>query len=182
MSDVEVRRSPRRRRTISAYREGGRIVVLIPAGHSRTQEQRWIDQMVAKVESRTPRGSAGDEQLRARAADLSAAYLGGLAKPASIVWVTNQRRRWGSCTPADGTIRISDRVAALPLWVQDYVILHELAHLLQPGHGPDFWTLLRSYPKLERAKGYLEGYAHARQAEPVPDGEPGSLDEDCLGA
>ncbi|AKT51404.1 M48 metallopeptidase family protein [Arsenicicoccus sp. oral taxon 190] len=176
MSEVEVRRSTRRRRTVSAYRDGDRIVVLIPAGHSARQEREWIHQMVSRLEARDGRDSLGDERLAARAADLSAAYLGGLAKPASIVWVSNQRRRWGSCTPVDATIRISDRVARLPGWVQDYVILHELAHLLQPGHGPEFWTLLRSYPKLERAKGYLEGYAHAAQDGPSVPGESG----DCV--
>ena len=129
MSEVEVRRSTRRRRTVSAYREGDRIVVLIPAGHSRRQEQEWIDQMVGRIEAREHRVRPSDGRLAERAWELSQSYLGGLARPASISWVSNQHRRWGSCTPADGTIRISDRVAALPRWVQDYVVLHELAHL-----------------------------------------------------
>lgn len=178
MSEVEVRRSTRRRRTVSAYREGDRIVVLIPAGHSRRQEQEWIEQMVGRVEAREHRVRPSDERLAARAAELSHSYLGGLAKPTSITWVSNQRRRWGSCTPADGTIRVSHRVATLPVWVQDYVILHELAHLLQPGHGPEFWRLLRTYPKLERAKGFLEGVAHGSR-EDAPPGEPGAAG-DCV--
>lgn len=178
MSEVEVRRSTRRRRTVSAYREGDRIVVLIPAGHSRRQEQEWIEQMVGRVEAREHRVRPSDERLAARAAELSHSYLGGLAKPTSITWVSNQRRRWGSCTPADGTIRVSHRVATLPVWVQDYVILHELAHLLQPGHGPEFWRLLRTYPKLERAKGFLEGVAHGSR-EDAPPGEPGEAG-DCV--
>jgi hypothetical protein len=36
-----------------------------------------------------------------------------------------------------------------------------LAHLIEPGHGPRFWALLGDYPKLERARGYLDGVAHA---------------------
>ncbi|HEX5523512.1 MAG TPA: M48 family metallopeptidase, partial [Pedococcus sp.] len=83
--------------------------------------------------------------------------LGGVAKPTSIRWVANQQSRWGSCTPADGTIRISTRVRGMPGYVLDYVVLHELAHLLVPGHGKDFWTLVGGYPRTERARGYLEG-------------------------
>jgi predicted metal-dependent hydrolase len=75
--------------------------------------------------------------------------------------VVNQASRWGSCTPADGTIRLSSRLQGMPPWVVDYVLLHELAHLLEPGHGARFWTLLRAYPRTERARGYLEGFAAA---------------------
>lgn len=71
------------------------------------------------------------------------------------------RTRWASCTPADGTIRISDRLRDVPAWVLDYVLVHELAHLLVPGHGADFWALVRGYPKMERAIGYLEGLSAA---------------------
>ena len=118
-----------------------------------------------------------DAQLRTRSAELSQRYLGGQARPTSIRWVTNQNSRWGSCTPADGTIRISTRVKGMPGYVLDYVILHELAHLLAPGHGPDFWALLEGYPRLERARGYLEGVA-ATAGLDLSDGE---TDSDELG-
>jgi predicted metal-dependent hydrolase len=38
------------------------------------------------------------------------------------------------------------------------VLLHELTHLLVPGHGPAFWAELAGYDRLERARGYLEGF------------------------
>ena len=157
--DVEVRRSRRRRRTVSAYREGGRTIVLIPARFSVKEERAWVDAMMAKLAAGDKRRRPSDEQLLERTIDLSGRYLGGLAKPVSIAWATNQSSRWGSCTPAEGTIRISVRVKGMPTWVLDYVVLHELAHLLQPGHGPEFWSLLESYPRTERARGYLEGVA-----------------------
>ena len=112
-----------------------------------------------KLEAGDKRRRPSDQQLLERAVDLSRRYLGGLAEPASIAWVTNQSSRWGSCTPADGSIRISVRVKGMPSWVLDYVILHELTHLLQPGHGGEFWSRLESYPRTERARGYLEGVA-----------------------
>jgi predicted metal-dependent hydrolase len=156
---IEVRRSRRRRRTVSAYREGGRTIVLIPSRFSADEERAWVEAMMRKLEAGDKRRRPSDQQLLERAVDLSRRYLGGLAEPASIAWVTNQSSRWGSCTPADGSIRISVRVKGMPSWVLDYVILHELTHLLQPGHGREFWTLLESYPRTERARGFLEGVA-----------------------
>ena len=159
--DIEVRRSRRRRRTVSAYREGNRTVVLIPASFSRAEEQAWVERMLSRLEAGERRRRPSDDTLAARAHELSARYLGGEARPTSIRWVGTMRARWGSCTPADGTIRISDRLQGMPGYVLDYVVLHELAHLIVPGHGPAFWALLTGYPKLERARGFLDGVSMA---------------------
>lgn len=168
---VEIRRSARRRRTVSAYRDGDRIIVLVPARLSKAREATLVAEMVDKVQARDRRLRPSDTQLAARAAELSARYLGGLARPASVRWVSNQRSRWGSCTPLDGTIRLSDRLQGMPEWVVDYVLLHELAHLLQPGHGKSFWSLLSGYPHLDRARGFLEGVAHADGSASEPDAD-----------
>ncbi|MCA0146322.1 M48 family metallopeptidase [Blastococcus sp. LR1] len=164
---VEVRRSPRRRRTVTAYREMGRTVVLIPAAFSPAEEQRWVAQMVAKLrarEERRKRSLGGDGELLARARTLSAAHLDGLADPASVRWVENQHRRWGSCTPADRTIRLSSRLQSMPDYVVDYVLVHELVHLLEPSHDERFWALVARYPRAERARGFLEGVELAATA------------------
>ena len=174
--EIEVRRSRKRRRTVSAYREGGRTIVLIPARFTAAEERQWVATMVERLDKGDRRRRPSDAQLSARAADLSQRYLGGLARPSSIRWVGNQRSRWGSCTPADGTIRISTRVKGMPAYVLDYVILHELAHLLAPGHGADFWSLLKGYPRLERARGSLDGVAATAGldlSDEVAEEEPG---------
>ncbi|HEX2175780.1 MAG TPA: M48 family metallopeptidase [Nocardioidaceae bacterium] len=158
---VEVRRSGRRRRTVAAYREDGRIVVLIPARMSRAEEKHWVAAMVERLERQERRRRPSQTSLQRRARDLSRRYLDGAAEPVSVRWVDNQRSRWGSCTPADRTIRLSSRLRGMPEWVIDYVLLHELAHLLEPGHGRRFWALLDGYPRTERARGYLEGVAAA---------------------
>jgi predicted metal-dependent hydrolase len=161
---VEVRRSARRRRTVSAYRDGERIVVMIPGRFTRTQEAEWVAKMVARLDSgvqRSRRRGSTDTALARRAAELSATYLGGRARPASVRWVGTMRTRWASCTPVDRTIRLSERLREMPVWVQDYVLVHELAHLLVPGHGPDFWALVGRYPRTERARGYLDGVSAA---------------------
>ncbi|MEH1012826.1 M48 family metallopeptidase [Micromonospora sp. CPCC 206060] len=161
---VEVRRSERRRRTVSAYRDGERVVVLIPDQFSRAEESEWVDRMLARLAAREGRADRSDEELQVRARRLIGLYLSEhrrTAVPASIRWVTNQNGRWGSCTPADGTIRISHRLRDMPDWVIDYVLLHELAHLVVPSHNERFWALVGRYPRAERARGYLEGVAAA---------------------
>ena len=158
---VEVRRSAKRRRTVSAYRQEGRLVVLVPARMSRAEEGEWVRTMVARVAASEQRRQRSDGDLEQRALALSRDHLGGRAVPASVRWVSNQNSRWGSCTPAEGSIRLSDKLRGMPSWVVDYVLLHELAHLLQPGHGAEFWALLQGYPRLERARGYLQGVSAA---------------------
>ncbi|WP_434739068.1 M48 metallopeptidase family protein [Streptomyces katrae] len=165
---VEVRRSARRRRTVSAYREGERTVVLIPARMSEAEERRWVGVMLDKLAAQESKRTLGDAELIARAERLSEQYFGGRARPLSVRWVTNQNTRWGSCTPAEGSIRLSHRIQGMPEYVVDYVLLHELAHLLVPGHGPRFWELLEAYPKTERARGFLEGVAAAERMPRVP--------------
>ena len=99
------------------------------------------------------RGGAAGVDLEERASHLADRYE--LPRPTSIRWVENQELRWGSCTPLDGSIRISSKLVAEPGWVLDYVIVHELAHLVVPGHGPKFWELVDRYPRAERARGWL---------------------------
>lgn len=167
-AEVEVRRSTRRRRTVSAYRDGDRIVVLIPASLSRREEAEWVQTMVARIQKSESRNRLGDDDLLQRATGLSNRYLGGLATPESVRWVHNQNARWGSCSPGDRTIRLSVRLQSMPGWVVDYVLVHELAHLLEPGHDPAFWAWVERYPSAVRAKGYLEGYSAAARLEPPP--------------
>ena len=159
--EVEVRRSARRRRTVAAYREGKRVVVLVPARISRSEEREWVSVMLERLAKQDVRRHPTDEALQQRAVDLSRRHLDGLATPASVRWVANQNTRWGSCTVSDRTIRLSERLRGMPSWVIDYVLVHELAHLLVHGHGPDFWQWVERFPRTERARGYLEGVSAA---------------------
>jgi len=163
LSQVEIRRSRKRVRTVTAWREGERTIVAIPARFTRAQEHEWVRRMLVRLAAQERRRRPSDDELMSRATELSAKYLGGRARPATVRWSTNQGRRWGSCTPSDSTIRISDRVRGMPRWVLDYVLLHELAHLLHAGHGPEFWAELDAYPRTLRARGFLEGYAYAAE-------------------
>ncbi|MBB4747025.1 putative metal-dependent hydrolase [Actinoplanes lobatus] len=149
---------------MSAYRDGERVVVLIPDRFSRAEETEWVERMLARLAAREERLRCTDAELLARARRLTSRYLADHADrvvPASVRWVTNQNGRWGSCTPDDATIRISHRIQEMPDWVIDYVLLHELAHLVVPSHNARFWDLVNRFPKAERARGYLEGVSAA---------------------
>ena len=148
--EVEVVRSAKRRKTVSASIVDGRVVVRMPTFMTKAQEDEYVTALVARLE-RQRRSEAVD--LPARAAALALRY--DLPEPASIRFVANQSQRWGSCTPSTREIRLSDRIAGFPAWVLDAVIVHELAHLVHHGHTPEFWALAHRYPKTERAYGFL---------------------------
>lgn len=151
---------------------------MVPSRLSKAEEEQWVATILERLAERERRRRPSDEDLLERARELSRRYLDGLPDPVSVRWVDNQRTRWGSCTPDDGTIRLSARLRGMPGWVVDYVLIHELAHLLVPGHGPDFWNLVACYPKAERARGFLEGVAAAAHlpSDGTPDPAAGSVD------
>jgi predicted metal-dependent hydrolase len=165
---VEIRRSRRRRRTVQAYQEGDTVVVLMPAGLSRAAEQRHVADLLGRLTRRERRRHPSEPDLTRRAESLAARYLPEAPVPASVRYVSNQLHRWGSCTPSDRTIRLTDRLIGMPGWVLDYVLLHELCHLVVAAHDARFQALLDRYPQVERAKGFLAGYEHARAG-----GDPG---------
>lgn len=173
---IDVRRSRRRKRTVSARVEGETVVVLMPAGLPRSEERRLISEMLAKL-ARTGRRRgtrASDAELMERAQVLSSKWLGGRAVPDSVRWVPTMTTRWASCSPDSREIRISESLRDVPAYVLDYVVVHELAHLVVPGgHPPEFWELVRCFPRTERAMGYLEAYS--RVLRPGPGSEaPGA--------
>jgi predicted metal-dependent hydrolase len=164
---------------VSAYRDGDKVVVMLPSRLSKAEEEQWIATILERLAERERRRRPSDADLESRARELSRRHLGGRAVPASVRWVSNQRARWGSCTPDDGTIRLSTRLRGMPSWVVDYVLVHELAHLLVPGHGADFWKLVGNYPKADRARGYLEGVAAAAHLPMEQDDEDDELPPEC---
>lgn len=147
---VDVVRSSKRRKSVSARIVDGRIVVRMPQWMTKAQEAEYVEAMVAKL---VRQHTAKTVDLSTRTAELARRYH--LPVPSSIRFVSNQASRWGSCSPSNGEIRISDRVAAFPGWVLDAVIVHELAHLVEANHSPAFHALANRYPKQERAHGFL---------------------------
>ncbi len=153
--EIKIIRSQNRQKTISAREVDGAFVVQAPAHISEAELQPIIEKLQKRWQKRQAKTGLDDQALQRRAQELNRQYFGSKLTWHSIRWVTNQESRFGSCTPANGSIRLSHRVAAMPVFVRDYVIVHELAHLLEANHGPKFWKLVNRYPKTERARGYL---------------------------
>ena len=147
---VDIVRSTRRRKTVQAVLTDGRIKVMVPHAMSDAEARRHAFEMSERI-LRKRRSGAVDLDERAR----RLARTHDLPEPASITWSSRQNMRWGSCTPSTGAIRISDRIADMPPWVLDYVIVHELAHLIVDGHSPLFEQVVDRYPLAERSRGYL---------------------------
>jgi hypothetical protein len=129
---------------------------MLPATLTRAEARRWVRTMLERLEESEHLGRLNEKrELQRRAHELHGRYFGGRPKLRSVRYVANQRDRYGSCTPSDGTIRLSHVLAEFPDWVRDYVIVHELAHLRIADHSPRFWQLVRRYPLAERARGFL---------------------------
>ncbi len=160
--EVTVVRSPNRRKTAQARLIDGQLVLRIPARSSKAEEARLVELFRNRFE-RSAAGAAID--LAARARRLARAH--DLPVPSEIRFSSNQAHRWGSCTPSTGVIRITERLAAQPTWVLDYVIVHELAHLVERRHDARFAALVARYPRAERAEGYL--LALAGMTDPAAD-------------
>lgn len=167
LTKVEVKRSKRAKRNVTAYRDNDKTVVTVPTRMAKRDIDAYVAELVNRLDDRDER-SASQESLEQRARVLSRKYLGQdlfetHKVPVKIRWVTNQNSRWGSCTPDEGSIRLSHRMQRMPSYVIDSVIVHELIHLLVTDHGPAFYELMNKFPQHEKAKAYLDGYSHAQQ-------------------
>ncbi|MDD4094028.1 MAG: M48 family metallopeptidase [Methanothrix sp.] len=151
--EVVVKRSARRKKTIQARMVGGKMEILAPASISDAALAGHIEKLQTRLEKRIyPKD---DLHLQKRADHLNRKYFQGSLTWNCIQYSANQERRRGSCNCVARTIRISSNLATLPQWVEDYVIVHELAHLLEPNHGKRFKALVHRYPLAERAIGFL---------------------------
>jgi hypothetical protein len=167
--EIIVIRSTRRKKNISAYRQGGRIVVSIPARMSKADERAMVPEMVAKIRAQEAAMTMSEESLAKRVDELLADLAPEITlRPASVTWRA-MRERWGSCTGVDRTIRISDRLKGAPEHALDYVLFHEAIHLQYFDHGFEFKELLARFPKADIASAYLDGYEAAETALAAPE-------------
>ncbi|MFM1909457.1 MAG: hypothetical protein RLZZ545_155 [Actinomycetota bacterium] len=162
--EILVIRSTRRKKSISAYRQGGRIVISIPARLSKADERAIVPEMIAKIRSQEAARTPGEEDLAARIDGLLTRLAPEITeRPISVSWRA-MRERWGSCTSADLTIRISDRLKMAPEYALDYVLFHEAIHLRHGDHGEAFTQMLSRFEDSELASAYLDGYEAAERA------------------
>jgi predicted metal-dependent hydrolase len=157
---VEVIRSRRRKRTVSARIRGGRLIVRIPARLSDREAEQWVEKMKRRLIVRKAQDDeAAQRELEDVARRMNEMFLSGEATPSSIRYTSNQKRLFGSCSPRTRKVRISSRVRRMPKWVLEYLVLHELTHFIHPNHSQKFWDIVRRHPDAERARGFLIGYS-----------------------
>lgn len=167
MPEVIVQRSARRKKTVSAHFSGESVILAVPQSATRREIDQWKTTLVPKIVAKRDRAQQNarrrstDDALWNMAQDLSATYLDGKAQPTEVKWSARQNTRWGSATPSTGVIRISTRLATVPDWVLETVVLHELVHLLEAHHNDRFWSLARRHPKANDAAQFLDGVAWA---------------------
>lgn len=168
--NIVVKRSTRRRKSVSASVENGVTVVVIPQRMTNAQARDYaleLHERIAKRQAR--RTKKTDADLEARALQLRTRYLPTNPLPTSVTWSARQQQRWGSCTPADGTIRLSDRLKTMPDYVLDYVLIHELVHLVVNDHGAEFEKLVSMFPEYEKARAYLSGFEAGQAQQHRPE-------------
>lgn len=173
-AEIVVRRSTRRRRTVAAVRQAGQTVVTIPHRMSTDEAHAHALILHDRLMTRNRGALPTDSELHARAVQVRDAYLPEAPEPAAVTWSSRQQRCWGSCTPSQGTIRLSNRLRSMPSYVIDYVLVHELAHLIETNHTATFTALVNRYEESTRAAAFLEGVEFAtNQESPRPmDGPP----------
>ncbi len=82
------------------------------------------------------------QQVRGATADLLAKWEPRLHVKANQLFVQRMKTKWGGCTPFTGNIRLNTELAKKPRECLEYIVVHELAHLLEPTHNERFSALL----------------------------------------
>jgi predicted metal-dependent hydrolase len=153
---IKVIRSARRKKTVGARLYGGTMYIYAPKNIAETNLRQMIKQFTRRFEkSMLKKQLNSAKNLRQIAEELNTKYFNGSLEIDSIQYVTDQTSKFGCCDCRARAIRISHRIAEMPDWVRDYVVMHEICHLREPGHGKAFWELVKRYPRAERAKGFL---------------------------
>lgn len=162
--DIEVVRSAQRSKTVTGEFKDGKLRVHVPAHLNKSDEAYYVAKVRERMELRETKQllNAGDPLLK-RAAELNAMYFAGKLEIVSAQFVTNQNSLFGSCSVRRKTIRLSHHLAEVPEWVRDYVLMHEMAHLIEPGHNRAFWDIVNRYPRTQEARSYLKAFARGEQ-------------------
>ena len=155
--EVKVNFSQKRIRTIGAKMVGDTMHINAPAGIPQERLQRVIDKFKIRFEKQKLRQELNKtpETLQEIAQRLNNQYFSGKLEIKSIEYSVNQDRIFGICNHRTKNIKISYRLKEMPDWVRNYVIIHELAHIIEPNHGENFWNIVNRYSLSERARGYL---------------------------
>ncbi|MFA7706616.1 MAG: M48 family metallopeptidase [Candidatus Omnitrophota bacterium] len=154
--EVKIIRSKRRLRTVSARLVKDLLLVNAPLMLSDERLNKIVIDFKLKFARKKLKEELGKERNLSDLADkLNKRYFANKLKVESIEYVTTQNSKFGCCNYGTGRIRISHKIGLMPEWVRKYVLIHEMAHLIEPNHSRAFWDIVSRYRLAERARGYL---------------------------
>ena len=154
--EVKVARSDRRKKTISARLVEDTIHINVPANTSEVHLKELISNFKKRFERRKLKKELNAKQdLKSVVGRLNERHFDSRLKVNKIEYATDQYKKFGCCNYKSKTIRISHQLIEMPPWVRDYVIFHEMAHIIEPNHSSAFWKIISRYRLAERARGYL---------------------------
>ncbi|MBN2789825.1 MAG: M48 family metallopeptidase [Candidatus Delongbacteria bacterium] len=151
--EIIVKRSKRRKKTLQASLRDNTVKILAPHHTSDGDIKAFLNKFLEKLELKEIILNNDDELLK-RSLKLKKKFIPE-APDYSIEFQGTLLRTWGKCYTRQRKIVINPVLATYPKWVMDYVIIHEIAHLLVPNHGKDFRSLINRFKLKERAVGFL---------------------------
>ncbi len=154
--EVKIIRSRRRKRSVGARLVNDLLLIHAPVALSQENLDKMISGFKLKFARQKLKNELDKEKnLLDLAKLLNKQYFNNGLKIDSIEYSTNQNSRFGCCNYRTSKILISHKIGLMPKWVRKYVLMHEMAHLIQPNHGRRFWDIVSRYRLTERARGYL---------------------------
>lgn len=158
---AQEREAPREYLDRETHYVWGRRCLLRVIEHDAPPTVEWRQhRLVLQVRAGMDEGRRGDvleawyrEQLREAAKPLTAEWEGRLGVRVDRVFVQRMKTRWGSCNPVKRSIRLNTDLAKKPRECLEYILVHELLHLLEPTHNAKFVNLMSRY---------LPGWEHRR--------------------
>lgn len=154
--EVKIIRSRRRRRSVGARLINDLLLINAPLMLPQERLDKIVSDFKLKFARRKLKTELDKEKnLQDLASALNEKYFENKLKIESIEYAVNQNSRFGCCNYRAARIRISHKIGLMPKWVRKYVLIHEMAHLIQPNHSRAFWDIVYRYRLTERARGYL---------------------------
>jgi predicted metal-dependent hydrolase len=155
---LELRLTRKRVKNVNARLTGTELRVSAPPHVSDSDLETMVHQLARRLLRRRRKDEVNRDRRAVELARRVAAKFEVRPEVRDVIFVTTQKRRWGSYSTRTGIVRLNAVLRQMPDWVLTAVLAHELTHVVHADHSPAFWALLRSVcPETDRARAFLEG-------------------------